>query len=95
MQGAERGEFLDFSAIQKRERVSTGVSLLTFPDGFLAHLRSRWEQRQKRPPQEPQAPDELPYDQVTEDALQAMADEERLPFNIPHGTDLVGHDREH
>ena len=94
MQGAERGEFLDFSAIQKRERVSTGASFLTFPDGFLADLRSRWERRQKPTPKEPRAPDELTYDQVTEDALQAMADEECLPFNIPRGTDLLGHDRE-
>ena len=94
MQGAERGRFLDFSTIQKRERVTPNASSLTFPDGFLADLRSRWEQREKPTFKEPRVPDELPYDQVTEDALQAMADEEHLPFNIPHGTDSLGHDRE-
>ena len=79
MQGAERGEILDFSKIQVERIPTQPEPRLSFSNEFITDLRARWDRREKArnnadPGQE--APDEPLYDEIYQEALDTMSRDE-------------------
>ena len=96
MQGARRGEILDFSTIQPEDGPARSEARLTFSNEFISGLRAQWDQRRKTPDtprQEQEAPDEPVYDEVYEEALRLMDEEEGMTPEIPRRHRIKGPDQ--
>ena len=89
MQDVERGQSLDFSTVERVDRTVNASVHLTFPDGFLADLRAQRDQRRKAPGSEL----EVPNDEITDEAYQIMAEEEKPSLDLPYRASLREADR--
>ena len=93
MQGAERGEILDFSKILMEELPVRREPRLSFSNEFISDLRARWDQRKRvRNNTEPgqEAPEEPLYDEVYQEALDMMAQDEGGQPPYPRRRPLQG-----
>ena len=74
MQHAKRGEYLDFTRIEREERVAPWKPApLTLPEEAVNDLRNRWKQRREKPPRSPRKATEPVYDAVYAEASFIMA----------------------
>jgi hypothetical protein len=79
MQGAERGEILDFSKILMEELPVRREPRLSFSNEFISDLRARWDRREKvrdNPSQGLDPLDEPLYDETYQEALDTMSRDE-------------------
>ena len=93
MQGAERGETLDFSKIQVEEISIQREPRLSLSDEFITDLRSRWDRREKarnNADPEQEAPDEPLYDETYQEALETMSQDEGGQPPYPRRRPLKG-----
>jgi hypothetical protein len=89
MQGARRGDILDFSKVSREEMAVPTVSRIELPRGKLTELRQRLaEARPKR--EGIRNPTPAPYDNVYFDALRIMDEDEVRAGYIPRGYPVVG-----
>ena len=96
MQGAERGDNLDFSKIQMEEIPIRREPRLSFSDEFISDLRTRWDRRtevRNNAKQGEETPEEPLYDEVYEEALGLMAREEGTTPTFPRRRPLTRPDR--
>ena len=89
MQNVERGQLLDFSTVVRFGETTDRAVSLNYPDGFLAELRTQWDRRKRTSI----GSLEVPQDEITEEAFQIMAEEERASFDIPRRIHLRGPER--
>ena len=93
MQGAERGDNLDFSKIKMEEVPTRREPRLSFSDEFISDLRTRWDRRnvvRNNANQGEETPEEPLYDEVYEEALDMMAREEGTQPSYPRRRPLRG-----
>lgn len=89
MQGAQRGQTLEFSKITKKDINITTLPRIEFPADKLTELRERiTEKRAKR--KLPQAAAPEIYDKVYLEAMATMTHEEAVTSYIPDGTAVDG-----
>jgi len=89
MQGARRGDILDFSKVSREEVAVPRVSRIEVPPGKLTELRRRLaEARPKR--EGIRNPTPASYDNVYFDALRIMDEDEVRAGYIPRGYPVVG-----
>lgn len=89
MQGARRGDVLDFSRVSREESPVPSVPKIELPRGKLAELRQRLaEARPKR--KGFRVPTPAPYDDVYFESLRTMDEDEMHPAYIPRNHPVDG-----
>ena len=94
MQEARRGEFLDFSKIQKEPAVPRRNDTFKLPTDTINTLRIRLKERSEKAARKMREPTEPVYDQVYDEASRMMEEEEGRIANIRPNTKLSGPERE-
>lgn len=84
MENVERGDVLDFSSVARVDTTFSRPVETKLPEERLEELRTMWnkseEERRNRAPAKPL---QVPYDDVTAEAFQRMAEDERPSFELP------------
>ena len=77
MEDAQRGEYLDFSKVQKDSAAPRPAETLNFSGDFLSDLRQRLKERKETSTREVRKATEPVYDPIYDAALRVMGEEER------------------
>ena len=76
MQGAKRGEYLDFSKVQRDTPAPRNTAMLMFTEEFVEDMRRRLKERREQIGKETRKATEPLYDDIYAEACRVMAEEE-------------------